>query len=623
MGDYEKEQTRLLALWDEIVSEEENYESSSESYKASSVSSESSDLTDSPVLKTKRRGAKRTPAVLVQPSTSRQIPTGNNVQESEIRDEQLQSETGATANNEEIIEGAIEETIEEVIRSFQWDSDSSSNEIIATPQDLQWNDVTGEHLRNFRIFTNELKISHHIQDMKNKQPIDFFSLFVDESLLNLLVQETNKYAAQKSEKTNLPWARIRNWKDTNIQEMKIFLGLQIWIGLVQMPKLVCYWSNNVLYSNEVKSVMSRNRFELILSNWHFSDNENADISNRLYKIKPLVDYISQKFQDCVTPSCNVCVDETLVPFRGRLAFLQYIKNKRHKFGVKLFKLCIEDGYTYDFKIYCGTEKNNLTDSVPTSIVMELCKNLLDCGRTIFVDNYYTSIELAHKLLNRQTHLVGTLRKNRKGNPKDVIAEKLRKGEVIAKESNSGVVILKWCDKREVLMLTTKHTNTMVTVKSKNGAERQKPEVIKDYNQNKSFIDLSDQIKAYSSCLRRSIKWYRKLAIEIMLGSGIVNAFILYKRVTGKNISITQFREEIAKDLLQISPKEKPAATERHFIEEVDTRSRRRCVICYKNMSEEHGRKYATSKATMSRYKCVQCDKFYCIPCFTSAHNCTL
>lgn len=155
--------------------------------------------------------------------------------------------------------------------------------------------------------------------------------------------------------------------------------------------------------------------------------------------------------------------------------------------------------------------------------------------------------------------------------------------------------------------------------------KRKPAAVIDYNKSKSFIDLSDQIKAYSSCLRKSIKWYRKMAIEILLGSAMVNAFIIYKKVTGKIIQITKFREEVAKDLLQITNQERnpSCGNEKHILEEVGSSNRRRCVTCYKKLSEEQDRKYAASKATQSRWKCLQCNKFYCVTCFTIVHNCTL
>lgn len=85
-------------------------------------------------------------------------------------------------------------------------------------------------------------------------------------------------------------------------------------------------------------------------------------------------------------------------------------------------------YTYKFKIYCGAEDDRDADlSLSENVVIELLKDLLDCNRTLYTDNFYTSCSLAKRLLARKTHLVGTLRKNRKYNPKIVQNTKLRKG----------------------------------------------------------------------------------------------------------------------------------------------------------------------------------------------------
>ena len=49
----------------------------------------------------------------------------------------------------------------------------------------------------------------------------------------------------------------------------------------------------------------------------------------------------------------------------------------------------------------------------------------------------------------------------------------------------------------------------------------KPKVVIDYNKGRHGTDLSDQLSAYYTCLRRSIKWYRKVVIELILGTAIV------------------------------------------------------------------------------------------------------
>lgn len=44
------------------------------------------------------------------------------------------------------------------------------------------------------------------------------------------------------------------------------------------------------------------------------------------------------------------IDKSMIAWGGRLGSKQYIPGKKHKFGVKVFKLCTGHGYTYDFKI---------------------------------------------------------------------------------------------------------------------------------------------------------------------------------------------------------------------------------------------------------------------------------
>ncbi|CAK9796190.1 hypothetical protein ANTQUA_LOCUS658 [Anthophora quadrimaculata] len=74
--------------------------------------------------------------------------------------------------------------------------------------------------------------------------------------------------------------------------------------------------------------------------------------------------------------------------------------------------------------------------------MSLCRDLFDKGHTLYTDNWYTSLELAEKLINKNIHSVGTLRSNRRGNPQQVISKKLKREEIIAKENEQGITILK-------------------------------------------------------------------------------------------------------------------------------------------------------------------------------------
>lgn len=104
---------------------------------------------------------------------------------------------------------------------------------------------------------------------------------------------------------------------------------------------------------------------------------------------------------------------------------------------------------------------------------------------------------------------------------------LKKGELVAQEYANGIVVLKWKDKGDVRMLSTKHAPVMIShsnqeddpnmpstsrTKRRKSIVKAKPLAIIEYNKGKAGIDLSDQMVSYGSTLRKGLKWYRKLAI---------------------------------------------------------------------------------------------------------------
>lgn len=108
--------------------------------------------------------------------------------------------------------------------------------------------------------------------------------------------------------------------------MKRFFGLIIWMGIVKLPEIHLYWSKDAAYAQSLPvSVLSRNRFELLLRMLHFCDNENENHDDRLYKIRVICGILNENFQKYYDPGEIVCVDESLIPFRGRIVFKQYIK----------------------------------------------------------------------------------------------------------------------------------------------------------------------------------------------------------------------------------------------------------------------------------------------------------
>lgn len=464
-------------------------------------------------------------------------------------------------------------------------------------------------------------------------PSNFYSLMVPEAIFERITKETNIYANQVISKNTMKRAsRMTKWTDTNKSKLKNFFGLVIYMGLVKLPKLSDYWANDDMFGQlYAKKIMSRNRFELILRMLHFSNNTQDPGNDRLYKIRSLIDELNVNFTAHFTPDIFLCVDESMIPFRGRIIFRQYLKQKRHKYGIKIFKLCTVPGYMCKLEVYAGKHCDT-ANTTPTQVVMSLCRHLFNKGHILYTDNWYTSIDLAEKLLQEEMHFVGTLRKNRKKLPKDVTNAKLKPGQYTAAENDKGITVMKWRDKREVSLLSTKHTTKFVTTTNKRGQSKRKPEIVVDYNRAKSAVDLSDQMTAYSSPLRKTVKWYRKLACELLLNTALVNALVLYKQTTKKNISVVQFRKAIV-NYLMISDEENEildvaSRRPRRLKHELKTKegkvrtTRRWCQGCYKLNVQNMGRNNAKNKTKKVATFCSDCPSqpHYCLTCFNREHR---
>ncbi|KAL4083936.1 hypothetical protein QTP88_029252 [Uroleucon formosanum] len=500
-----------------------------------------------------------------------------------------------------------------------------------------WTNVTGNYQKPLQFYNNSgLKIDILV----DSTAWDILNLFLTNEIIELIAEETNKNAQQFLSKNRLTKSsRFSKWIPTDQQEIKKFFGLIIWMGLVQMPTLEDYWSISTRYKNNVvQKIMSRNRFELILRFLHFSDNEKAP-DDRIYKVRDLIDKLIENFQKILEPEEFLAVDETMVPFRGRLIFRQYIPGKAHKYGVKLFKLCGTNGYTYNVQVYAGKSQVD-GKGLGCRVVLDLSQRYLNAGRTIITDNFYTSVPLAYELLKNKTHLVGTLRSNRVKLP-EVTKAKLKPNEIVGRENIDGIVIAKWRDKRDVTMLTTRHNINMVDTGKINKKRENivKPQIIIDYNKGKAGIDLSDQLSSYNSPVRKSIRWYHKVAIELLFGTSIVNALLIYNKIKPNNkLKITQFREALVDELLGLNkPNENEneqltstsmqrtqRRTMKHIFQETtekckrNRKVRKRCAHCYEKQKCLEGSVKAREVKKISTF-CSTCQVYTCLSCFNIHH----
>ena len=351
--------------------------------------------------------------------------------------------------------------------------------------------------------------------------------------------------------------------------------------------------------------MKRDRFSLLMRFLHLNDStqyrrKGEPGHDPLFKLRPFLSPLIKNFQSSYTLNREVSLDESMIGFKGRLGFIQYMPKKPTKWGLKAFVVSdAKTGYIYNWHLYTGTEISNslqLTtvlilctgkdDSLASgdvgmthAVVMKLVDPIKDSGHHVYMDNYYTSPQVFSDLRANGFGACGTLRLNRRGLP-PAIQEKVRKGERRAIEVDASMLAVKWMDKRVV-----------------------------------------------------TVKWWRR-AFLYLLDMAVVNSYILYTlKHPDKKRRLTheQFRVQLATDLLSAAGdiavshqgphrhSSQPVArlTERHFLASLGRNDagcpiQQDCVVCSKRKGK--GRKTTT-------YQCRECNLPMCVvPCFELYHT---
>ena len=191
-------------------------------------------------------------------------------------------------------------------------------------------------------------------------------------------------------------------------------------------------------NNNFGSVMSSRRFELLLKFLHLNDSRKQPAQgqpgyDKLYKVRPLLDTVVRNFQSCYSLTENLSIDESMVGFKGWLAFLQYMPKKPQKWGMKAWVLAdSSNGYVWNWRLYTGKEVNAPESPLGLAhrVVLDLHNDdrLRNKGYRIFMDNFYSSPALFQDLKEERFEARGTLRTNRRGIPEELKSTKLRKGE---------------------------------------------------------------------------------------------------------------------------------------------------------------------------------------------------
>ncbi|KAB0803734.1 hypothetical protein PPYR_00704 [Photinus pyralis] len=181
-------------------------------------------------------------------------------------------------------------------------------------------------------------------EFKELSCVQLFEKFIDDDIIKLLVKETQNYAL------------FNNCANPNIsaEEIKCFIGILILTGYNHLPGKRYYWDmGSDMRNNLVYNSMRRDRFLQICRFIHCADNNLPDMSDKMWKLRPLMDKIKAKCLSNFQPEENLNYDECMIKYYGRHGCKQFIRGKPIRFGYKMWCFNTASGYLINFDIYQG------------------------------------------------------------------------------------------------------------------------------------------------------------------------------------------------------------------------------------------------------------------------------
>ena len=155
----------------------------------------------------------------------------------------------------------------------------------------------------------------------------------------------------------------------------------------------------------------------------------------------------------------------------------------------------------------------------------------------------------------------------------------------------------------------------------------KPDCVLLYNKGMGGVDRSDQRASTYQCVRKHVKWYKKLFFYV-LDMCVLDSYLVHRELGGAKFTLLAYRSKLISELIDSSSlpaycrRGRPSSLDnstcllgRHFPEELpptqcQEKPRRRCTVCTAKGSRKD-----------TRYQCDKCQHALCIhPCFCEYHT---
>ena len=365
------------------------------------------------------------------------------------------------------------------------------------------------------------------------------------------------------------------------------------------------------------------------------------------KAHPMYMYTVEKIWDTVVGNCldnwspgqELALDEGMVKYKGSKANVKrfFMPLKPIKMGFKIYMYAVcesSSGYLLNMMVHADSGQKM------KDISMKIMEPFLDRFHQLYCDKLYTSPALAAALLERKTYICGAVKRSSRGLPDDfsinpsinpsnykkmLELKKAPRGTMYFRQKEKMTVVL-WRDTKVVSLLSTCHqahrdkTSDFLSRNMKDQGERKAtkksvraPPQAVAYTKNMGGVDRHDQLRAYQTCSRQAMKWWRKL-LYFLVDVSRVNAWLCYKHNTDQlshnKLSHRKFTVALIGSFAEGTPVYQPLNLSavplingpRHQLVRMPSKFGRWCIQC-----RREGKRTPSNKGIITRTGCMSCN----------------
>ena len=199
------------------------------------------------------------------------------------------------------------------------------------------------------------------------------TLFFYDNFLELIKEQSILYAQQKG----------CNAFTVTPKELRIIITILLANRCAELPRKRLHWYSSAdVNSATLSSSMSRNRFDKILQNLYFAENNNLHQNDKILKLHLFLPIFNEKIYLHYPMEEQLTVDECMAQFYSWHTCKQFIRSKPIRLGNKILAVNTRLGYGYliQYELYEGAgrapdfSRVGMGGSVTLDLICELPAN---------------------------------------------------------------------------------------------------------------------------------------------------------------------------------------------------------------------------------------------------------